>query len=861
MLANRVITSIFWACSVNAKAESLLSLPARDPVTQIATLTSLVIGKHWMDSSRPEVPVSLQEKPGTTVLHDLHDFYDLHNKSHNVEIRWQQKQQITLCSQHSFMMYALPDDESPDIRLRLLPFNDQAGYCTKILLDSPEGFARFLFDGHQASVNPLNSIYTLNNRELPLNLLQVNTAPDLSVSGIHMIDRKRSRPHLQLRFSCDLWPAEFNTNCKTLILDSRHYKISQRGGNGGGTSGNGKGESDDKQGQQQPRDKETKETKDDKGGSGRQGGDASGGDKDPPKGSGSGAHKKINTSFTLEQAKRIIKQLRKLLKDGVNQYNAQSVVDQFMGQLSQISHHDLNSLFEEGYSLLHDVITHFPSDFEPLIYQLVANLLESGVNALALDHQGNTAFHLAASQGLYNVLELMLNVYSEYDSSFLNYANDDQRTPLMLAAMNGYNNIVLLLIKHQANLSQVTNYGVNAMHLAACNGQAETVKVLSNHMTEAQIDCPTSWGVTALHLAAKYGHVNVISILRGKGADPNAKANDDNTPVGLAIHSGHVDATRELFDSGAVVKDTSPEANVWKESMNKPELFEVVFARCANEPEQSCHETEVKFADEGKSYCDKHTQLLFVAVKSKRKPDIIRIIATEGNPDLNKPDKNGRRLLHQAVDQQDTDLTRTLLKLGADINMQTVNDPRNTALHIAAENLSQELVKTLLDFKPNLEVVNNHGHTAFSETAQNLRRRARYSQYCERTDNYLNFKYSKKYIHILELLANAGADVEHRNKQGKTAIASLYSSVWTEYFTYIDPFHLKTLKETVNRKKKEREAAQQQEQKRKEKEHKEKEREEKKRKERERKEQKQRDQAKRENNLQKGKTVEKESKF
>ena len=857
MLTNRVITSIFWGCLVNAKAESLLSLSARDPVTGITTLTSLFIGKHWIDSFRADLPVSLQEKPGTTVLYDFYDFYDFYDKSHNVEIRWQQKQQITLCSQHSFMMYALPDGNSPDIRLQLLPFSDQAGYCTKILLDSPEGFARFFFDSHQASVNPVNSVYTLNDKELPLSLLQVNTAPDLSVSDIDMTDRKQSKPHLQLRFSCDLWPAELNTNCKTLILDSRHYKVSQRGGNGGGTSGNGKGESNDKQDQQQPRDKETKETNGDKGGSGRQGGDASGGDKDPPEGSGSGAHKKINTSLSPEQAKQILKIFRKLL-EGVNQYNAQSVAEQIMGQLSQISSHNLNHLFEAGYSLLHDVITSFPSNCEPLIYQLVASLLENDVNALALDHQGNTAFHLAASQGLQNVFEHMLNVFSGHDSSFLNYANSNQYTPLMLAAMNGHHNIVTLLITHQAKVSQLTGSGFNAMHLAAQNGHAGIVEVLSEHMTQVQIDCPTSSGQTALHLAAQNGHVDVIKILRGRGANPNTRANNGNIPVGLAIYSGHVDATRALFDSGAVVKDTSPEANVWKESMNKPELFEVVFARCANEPEQSCHETEAIFTDERKSYCDKHTQLLFVAVKSKWKSKNIRIIATQGNPDLNKPDTNGRGLLHLAVDQQDTVLTRTLLELGADINMQTVDDNRDTVLHLAEQKLNQELVKILLEFTPDLEVVDGYGHTVFSETVRNLRKRASNARSSE-VDSYDRLKpgHSEKYIHILELLANAGANVEHRNKQGKAALS------WLNQSEFVNSHHLKTLKEIVKKKKtekKEREAAQRQEQKRKEKERKDKEREEK-RKEKERKEQKQRHRASGDNNLKQGKTVEKETKL
>lgn len=61
------------------------------------------------------------------------------------------------------------------------------------------------------------------------------------------------------------------------------------------------------------------------------------------------------------------------------------------------------------------------------------------------DQEGNTALHLSAAGGFYDICELFVN-----DGAIIDISNLKKETPLLLAAKNGYTKISLFLIDHGA---------------------------------------------------------------------------------------------------------------------------------------------------------------------------------------------------------------------------------------------------------------------------------------------------------------------------------------------------------------------------------------------------------------------------
>src|SRR5688572_2540868 len=66
------------------------------------------------------------------------------------------------------------------------------------------------------------------------------------------------------------------------------------------------------------------------------------------------------------------------------------------------------------------------------------------------------------------------------------------------------------------------------------------------------------YGWTALYFACGDGQFDVVRLLLGKGADPNARGEDGETPLHIAAQCGHPGMCRELVERGA---DLEAESN------------------------------------------------------------------------------------------------------------------------------------------------------------------------------------------------------------------------------------------------------------------------------------------------------------
>jgi ankyrin repeat protein len=84
---------------------------------------------------------------------------------------------------------------------------------------------------------------------------------------------------------------------------------------------------------------------------------------------------------------------------------------------------------------------------------------------------------------------------------------------------------------------------------AAVQGDIEAVK---RHLaTGTDVDVKGGWMVvTPLHMAAANGHKEIAELLIAKGADVNAKAEDDETPLDATIEFRHPEISDLLRKHG-----------------------------------------------------------------------------------------------------------------------------------------------------------------------------------------------------------------------------------------------------------------------------------------------------------------------
>jgi uncharacterized protein len=97
-----------------------------------------------------------------------------------------------------------------------------------------------------------------------------------------------------------------------------------------------------------------------------------------------------------------------------------------------------------------------------------------------------------------------------------NQTDEDSRTGLHYAAMNGNLTIIAILIKASAKLDVKDKLGNTALHLAADRNQAEAARLLID--VGAPVDVENKNGMTPLMMAANRGSLDIVQALLAKGA-------------------------------------------------------------------------------------------------------------------------------------------------------------------------------------------------------------------------------------------------------------------------------------------------------------------------------------------------------
>ena len=290
------------------------------------------------------------------------------------------------------------------------------------------------------------------------------------------------------------------------------------------------------------------------------------------------------------------------------------------------------------------------SDFSKL-------LLDHGAQAEARDAEGFSVLHLAANSGSVSIIEAILreNVRTCGPNSF---DSRGEYTPLMLAALYGFSNIINILLSHGADINAgLQTRGVTALHCAVFSGNLDCVQLLIEK--KAAVNVAIASSEAPLHLAVEEGHSDIVESLIKANADVNAtRGHFKNAGLHIAAQADDIFISQQLLEAGA---DSNQQNSKGKSPLH-------LAARC------QCSDTvEVLLnykADPNAQDVDGRTPLHAGIFKGYRNFECLKLLVEMG-ADPNIPDNSGYTPLHLAALNDSTYCVKLLLKHGGDLTKTT----------------------------------------------------------------------------------------------------------------------------------------------------------------------------------------------
>ena len=171
-------------------------------------------------------------------------------------------------------------------------------------------------------------------------------------------------------------------------------------------------------------------------------------------------------------------------------------------------------------------------------------LISAGADITCKDEDDNNALHMAASNGHDTIVKTLVD--QGLDVNTLNTRDNRNWTPLMDAAMKGYETTFNILIAAGADITCKDWRGTNALHLAAGWGHDTIVKTLVDRGLD--IDSRGHRDKTALMQAAEQARGDMVKMLLDKGARLDLKDQDGRSALQIILDKQMLGEREEIID-------------------------------------------------------------------------------------------------------------------------------------------------------------------------------------------------------------------------------------------------------------------------------------------------------------------------
>lgn len=156
----------------------------------------------------------------------------------------------------------------------------------------------------------------------------------------------------------------------------------------------------------------------------------------------------------------------------------------------------------------------------------------------------NTAFSLALKNKHEAISRILLSAGSDWQTGF----QTEKTSALIVAAGEGFDDIVKMLILKGAPLEQKNEKGYTALALSAKNGHLTTLKILIN--AGANVNVNPEGRSVLMHVVEKNNMLLSQLLIRAE-ADLNFSDNNGDTALKIARRNGFYDLDLMLIQAGA----------------------------------------------------------------------------------------------------------------------------------------------------------------------------------------------------------------------------------------------------------------------------------------------------------------------
>jgi ankyrin repeat protein len=449
----------------------------------------------------------------------------------------------------------------------------------------------------------------------------------------------------------------------------------------------------------------------------------------------------------------------------------------------------------------------------PALLSTTALLIQRGADVNVRDKYDDTPLMIAATGGFEPQIELLLK-----SGARVNDANAIGLTPLLAAVMARKKEAIKILINAGTDIEKKDNSGNSPLTLAMRSDDASLIepfrqsksfpsdfetrvkkerlgieflktvaqgdqKKISQFVAEGvDLEVKSKEGQTALQIAVLKGDVNTIRLLLKAGANVNATATNGITNLMIAALRGDAVVTGLLIEAGARINDKDANgrtALIYAMAAQKPGNVIYASTLLNSSPEEviallikagaDINATEKENNSAIGIACQEHRwpevkQLLRAGAKATQKLCPFFAEVTTGTPNdvreflktgikINEPEnETGLTALHIAASAGRAEIVEILLGAGADGNLKDKQGVQPLIYAIRPGNV--ETVKVLVKAKVNLDTKVIPSDPYMPDGAA------------------LNLALERHADDIVDVLIDAGADPNVRDRRGKTALMS-----------------------------------------------------------------------------------------